>query len=83
MAFIAGDNPQAARRLREQVVAAALRIGSHPRIGVVRANLASEDVRFVVLGGFPYVIVYREGSAAPRILRVLHGARDLQGLLGT
>ncbi|GGG39514.1 type II toxin-antitoxin system RelE/ParE family toxin [Elioraea sp. Yellowstone] len=80
-AFIATDNPAAARRLREQVVAAAVRIGAYPRIGVVRPALAPEEVRFLVVPDFPYVIVYRATATPPRILRVLHGARDLQELL--
>ena len=79
-AFIASDNP-AARRLREQVVAAAVRIGAYPLIGGVRPALAPEEVRFLVVPDFPYVIVYRATATPPRILRVLHGARDVQGLL--
>jgi plasmid stabilization system protein ParE len=63
------------------VVAAAHRIGSHPQLGVIRPGLAPEDVRFLVVGGFPYVIVYRWQAEPPRILRVLHGARDLEGTL--
>jgi hypothetical protein len=38
-------------------------------------------VRFVVLADFQFVIVYRASATPPRILRVLHGARDLQGTL--
>lgn len=63
------------------MVAAANRIGGHPRLGVVRAGQGPEDVRFVVVSGFPYVIVYRSLAVPPRILRVLHGARDLQEAL--
>jgi toxin ParE1/3/4 len=63
------------------VVAAAVRIGRHPQIGVVRRGLAPDAVRFLVVAGFPYVIVYRAESLRPRILRVLHSSRDLPELL--
>jgi plasmid stabilization system protein ParE len=52
-AFIASDNPAAARRLREQVVAAARRVGAYPLIGVVRPTLAPEEVRFLMVSDFP------------------------------
>jgi plasmid stabilization system protein ParE len=38
-------------------------------------------MRFLVASDFPYVIVYRATATPARMLRVLHGARDLQGLL--
>ena len=75
--WIAKDNPAAARALRAAVIAAAARIGEHPRIGAVRPELATERIRFLVLRGFPYVLFYTADTAPPRILRVLHGARDL------
>jgi plasmid stabilization system protein ParE len=80
-AYIAGDSPAAARRLREEGVAAAIRIGQYPLIGFVRPTLAPESLRFLVVTGFPYVIVYRSTVTPPRILRVLHGARDLPDAL--
>ena len=58
-----------------------MRIGAYPQIGVARPALAPEDVRFLVLADFQFVIVYRATATPPRILRVLHGARDLQGTL--
>jgi plasmid stabilization system protein ParE len=62
-------------------VAAAIRIGQYPLIGFVRPTLAPECFRFFVVTGFPYVIVYRSTATPPRILRVLHGARDLPDAL--
>lgn len=43
----------------------------------MRGDLAPEHIRFLVLRGFPYVLVYDARTDPPRILRVLHGARDL------
>jgi plasmid stabilization system protein ParE len=79
--WIAKENPSAAIALRDAVVAAATRIGNQPRIGAVRAELAPESIRFLVVSGFPYVIVYDASREPPLILRVLHGARELPELL--
>ena len=62
-------------------MAAAVRIGQYPLIGFVRPALAPESVRFLVVTDVPYVIVYRSTVTPPRILRVLHGARDLPDAL--
>jgi toxin ParE1/3/4 len=79
--WIAADNPQAAQALRDTVVQAARRIGEHPQIGTPRPDLADPPIRFLAMTGFPYLLVY-DGDARPsRILRVLHGARDLPEVL--
>ena len=79
--WIRRDNPAAARALRDAVARAAERIGTYPRIGVVRRDLTSGPYRFVVLTGFPYLIAYAENHDPPLIVRVVHGARDLPRLL--
>jgi toxin ParE1/3/4 len=79
--WIAGDNPAAARALRDSVAEAAKRIGVYNHIGVVRPELAAEPYRFVTLTGFPYIIVYNADRRPPLIVRVLHGARDLPEVL--
>jgi toxin ParE1/3/4 len=79
--WIAKDNPTAASGLRSAVIEAARRIGDHPRIGVVRAELADAPIHFLALTGFPYLIVYDADEIPPLILRVLHGARDLPDIL--
>ena len=80
--WIASDNPDAAHRLRNAVVTAAHRIGTHPEIGMVRPEYADKPIRFLVLTGFPYVLVYNAAGTPPRIVRVLHGARDIPSVLG-
>jgi toxin ParE1/3/4 len=79
--WIANENPSAAVALRDAVVAAATRIGLHPRIGALRTELARQSIWFLVVSGFPYVIVYDASREPPLILRVLHGARELPELL--
>lgn len=75
--WIARDNPAAAQALREAAIRAARMISAHPEIGEARAELAPGHIRFLLLRGFPYVVVYDVSTDPPRILRVLHGARDL------
>lgn len=79
--WIARDNPQAARTLKEAVIDAARRIGGHPALGVERPDLAEAPIRFLMLTGFPYVIAYDATCRPPLILRVLHGARDIPEVL--
>ena len=82
--WIAQDNPAAAQGLLDAVLRAAERIGQYPRIGVRRPDLtANPRYRFVVLTGYPYLIVYAADRDPPVIVRVLHGARDLPRLLRT
>ncbi len=78
---ISKDSPAAARALRNSVARAAERIGEHPHIGSLRPDLAGEPYRFVVLTGFPYIIVYNAQRRPPLIDRVLHGAQDLRQIL--
>lgn len=79
--WIASDNPTAARALRDSVAVAARRLGEHPESDAVRPALADPPIRFLVLTGFPYAIVYDAALTPPLILRVLHAARDLPELL--
>ena len=79
--WIAREDPGAADRLRIAVSQAAKAIGAHPLIGPVRTEFAPERFRFLVLRGFPYLIVYEPDRTPPRILRVVHAAQDLAVLL--
>jgi len=80
--WIAKANPSAAQGLRKAVAAAAERISVHPGIGMVRPEYADEPVRFFVLTGYPYILVYYAAPLPPRIERILHGARDIPSVLG-
>jgi len=80
--WIASDNPAAAQALHDAVVRAAERIGQHPNIGSLRPELTSSlRHRFVILTGFPYLIVYAADRTPPLIVRMVHSARDLARLL--
>ena len=71
----------AAQGLRDAIASAAVRIGDHPQLGVLRPDVVKPPYRFLALTGYPYVIVYNADRRPPLILRVLHAARDLPTLL--
>jgi toxin ParE1/3/4 len=79
--WIAYDNPAAARALRSSVAKAAANIGTYTHFGVARPDLADPPYRFVMMTGFPYVIVYNADRRPPLIVRILHGVRDLPEIL--
>lgn len=55
-AYVASDNPAAAERLATRIVAVLEALRNHPRLG--RAG-AEPEIRELVIGGTPYVILYR------------------------
>jgi len=80
-AWIAKDNPIAARAFRETLAKLARRLSQYPDIGILRPELAGEPYRFAMLPGFPFVVVYHSKRAPPLILRIIHAARDLPEVL--
>jgi len=78
---MAGDNPRAARAFIAATNEVAINLGRFPEMGDERPGLADPPVRFWTIARYRYVVVYRPDTVPPRILRVLHGARDLPNLL--
>ncbi|MFZ4408567.1 MAG: type II toxin-antitoxin system RelE/ParE family toxin [Paracraurococcus sp.] len=74
VAWIAQENPASARTLRD--IAGAQRIGARPSIGATRPFVGADRFRFLVLRAFSYLMVYSADTDPPRILSVLHTARD-------
>jgi plasmid stabilization system protein ParE len=79
--WIADDNLDAARAMQAAVAEAARKIGERPLTGRMRLDLAPSPYRFWSLTRFQYLLVYRADVVPPRILRIVHTARDLQPLL--
>jgi toxin ParE1/3/4 len=72
-AFIAQDNPPAARRMVQRVVDAVEGLlPEHPHIG--RAGRVP-GTRELVIAGTPYIVPYRIRQNVLQILAVHHGAR--------
>lgn len=70
--YIAKDDPVAARRVAERVLAAIEHLSGHPRMG--RAGRVA-DTRELVVTGTPYIMIYRVRGEAVHLIHLLHGAR--------
>ena len=80
-AYIAEDNPDAGRRFLAAAEAAFLQIAQMPGIGRVRDFGHPElgGLRSWRVKGFKnYLVFYREMPQGPEVVRVLHGAQDLE-----
>lgn len=79
--YIARDSPQASLRWQQRLQAAFKRLAEHPGSGHPRPNLADNaELRFWRVDR--YLVVYRcRPNNELQILRVLHGSRDIAGLL--
>lgn len=72
LAYVGERNPGAAIEIGDAVEAAVRRLFDHPRVG--RPGRV-RGTRELVVGGTPYLIIYRVESDAVVILRLLHGAQ--------
>jgi antitoxin ParD1/3/4/toxin ParE1/3/4 len=77
--FVADDSPDAADRFEARLFAVMARLAEYPAMGHRRRDLTDKSYLFHSLGS--YLIVYDPSSKPIRILRVLHGARDVKSLL--
>ncbi|HEX4113063.1 MAG TPA: type II toxin-antitoxin system RelE/ParE family toxin [Stellaceae bacterium] len=71
--FIAWDNPRAAARVHDAVRAAVDPLADLPHVG--RAGRV-DGTRELVVGGLPYIVVYRVAETQIRILAVIHTSRQ-------
>jgi len=78
--YIAADSVQAADRVLDGLERALDRLSKNPGIGHLREELADRRHRFFLV--YSYLIVYRFKTQPLQVLRVLHAARDVQGILG-
>ena len=77
---IAADSPRNADLLIDTIYREILRIGTSPRIGHRRSDLAGrKSLLFWAVAA--YLIVYRSTGAETVILAVLHGSRDVPSVL--
>ncbi len=72
--FIAEHNPDAARRMREDILEAIRKLVAFPRLGHERADLSSHPLRFQILRD--YLIVYAPDENPLAVIAVLHGRRN-------
>ncbi len=70
--YIAKDKPQAAERIAIRIVAVVEALRNHPRLGRAGAELG---MRELVIGGTPYIVLYRLRGQKITINTIWHGAR--------
>lgn len=78
--YIAADSVAAANRVLDAIEATFERLAASPALGHFREDLADKRHRFDSV--YSYLIVYRWETKPVQIIRVLHGARDVQNVLG-
>lgn len=77
--FIASENVDAAIRVWAEVREALERLTDAPEIGHSREDLTTEPLRFWPVRR--YLIIYRASPEMIEVVRVLHGARDVEAIL--
>jgi toxin ParE1/3/4 len=70
--YIARDNPDAAERVATRIIAVVEALRIHPCLG--RAG-AEPGFRELVIGGTPYIVLYRVKGKQVTILTIWHGAQ--------
>ena len=71
-AYVAEDKPEAAERLATRIVAVVEALRDHPYLG---RGGAEPGIRELVIGGTPYVVLYRVRGRRVTILTIWHGAQ--------
>ncbi|MGC1304383.1 MAG: type II toxin-antitoxin system RelE/ParE family toxin [Caulobacteraceae bacterium] len=74
---VAMDAPKAADRLIDQIVERCASLAAHPHLGPARPEIAPE-ARMLTIGD--HLVLYRVRETGVDIVRVVHGARQLDGL---
>ena len=81
--YVAQSGDALAKQWEEAVTSAILRVVSRPAVGTPCTFQSPElrDVRRTTISGFPkHLLFYRFEGREIHILRVMHGARDLERL---
>jgi plasmid stabilization system protein ParE len=78
-AYIAKDNPAAAKKTIGKMMSVIRLLARMPGIGHSREDLAEETLRF--FGVDAYLVIYRPAKRPLEIVRILHAARDVNAVL--
>jgi toxin ParE1/3/4 len=71
-AYVARDKPEAAERLAMRIVAMVEILRNHPYLGRVGAE---PGIRELVIGGTPYIVLYRVQGQRVTISTIWHAAQ--------
>jgi plasmid stabilization system protein ParE len=74
VAFIAADDPAAARAWLERLLERVRSLADYPDAGRMVPELQREDVRELIVP--PYRVIYRRTAYAVEIAAIRHGARQ-------
>jgi toxin ParE1/3/4 len=74
-AYVAFDNPDAAERVTIRIVSVIESLRNFPHLG--RAG-TEPGIRELVIGGTPYIVLYRVRGKRIKINTIWHGARRKQ-----
>ena len=75
-AYVAQDKPDAAERLAIRIVAMVEALRRHPHLGRVGAK---PEIREMVIGGTPYIVLYRVQGRRVTISTIWHGTQRREG----
>ena len=75
-AYVARDKPEAAERLATRIVAMLEALKNQPYLGRVGAE---PGIRELVIGGTPYIVLYRVDGRRVVISTIWHGAQRREG----
>lgn len=79
IAWIRKQSPSAAVRVRGEFRKAMATLADFPYIGHERRDLTDQPLRFWAL--YSYLIIYDPAARPIEIVRIIHGARDVQTML--
>jgi toxin ParE1/3/4 len=71
-AYVARDKPEAAERLAMRIVAIVEALRNHPHLGHVGAE---PGIRELVIGGTPYIVLYRVQGERVTVSTIWHAAQ--------
>src|SRR2546423_748539 len=78
--FIARDSVDAANRVDDEIREAIKTLATLPGMGHTRADVSDPRYRFWPV--YSYVIAYRVEGNTVRVVRVIHGGRNIRQVLG-
>ena len=70
--YVAADKPEAAARLAARIVSVVTALRGHPNLGRPGSEPGTREL---VIGGTPYIVIYRRGRKRVTVLTVWHGAQ--------
>lgn len=79
VAYVRQRNTRAATRVRSELQATMRQLADFPGMGHTRPEVGDDTLRFWAV--YSYLIVYWHPTKPLQVIRVLHGARDVENAL--